>query len=71
MRHDAGVASPEHAELVVRVAVEFGPWAELSHPVDLTEVFRQMALHGKVVFHAQAGKGVHEIIRTRRNKARR
>ena len=70
VRHDAGIVPAEHAELVIGITIEFGPRAELLHPFDLAEVFRQMALHRKIVFCAQPRERIHEIVRTRRNEAR-
>ena len=69
VRHDAGIPPAEHAELVIRIAIEFGPRAELLHPFDLAEVFRQMALHRQIVFCAQPGQCIHQVVGTRRNEA--
>ena len=63
VRHNAGIAPAKQAKLVVRVAVMLRARAQLADPVDLAEIFGQMALHRKVKFFAQSTQRKHEIIR--------
>lgn len=71
VRHDAAVVAAEQAELTVGVAVALRARAELLHPRDLAEIFGQVALHGHIVLPPQPAEGVHEIVGTRRDEARR
>ena len=71
VRHDAGIAAAEEAELVIGVAVEFALGAKLADPVDLAVIFGQVALHRQVVLFAQARKAEHQIVRAGGDEARR
>ena len=64
-------AGPEHAEVVVGVAVAARPGAELLDPAALRGVLGQVALDGQVALVGDLGELCHELVGDARGEARR